>query len=68
MSTIYAQLLDARLDGPRKELRDSVERFLRNGGVEPLVHHYEEALKAAYIAGHSDGFAQGIERATEDRD
>lgn len=61
--TIYAELLDARLDEPRRELRRSVERFVRNGGLEALVSHYEGALKSAYMAGHADGFAQGVERA-----
>jgi hypothetical protein len=65
--TIYAQLLDAHLDGPRRELRESVERFIRNGGLESLVWHYEEALKAAYIAGVSDGFQQGIARQESER-
>lgn len=57
--TIYAQLMDAATDMPRRELKKAVEGFLR-GGLDGLVTHFEEQLRKAYMAGVADGFAQGV--------
>lgn len=63
-ATIYARLMDARLEHPLAETRELIEGYLTPS--RQLVAAIEEQIKQAYIAGVADGFAQGVAASNTD--
>lgn len=61
-ATIYARLMDARLEHPLEETQRFVDAFVLPGR-DLLCKRLEEQLVAAYVAGVADGFAQGVAKA-----
>lgn len=57
--TIYARLMEFRLDAPRRELYEFVEKRVR-ALTGDLAEELVEQLRKAYQAGVSDGFQQGV--------
>ncbi len=60
--TIYARLMETRIRHPLAEARELVERL---HPTDALLNELEEVIRQAYIAGVSDGFAQGVAACTE---
>jgi hypothetical protein len=60
--TIYARLMDARLERPLAETTRLIEAFF---SASDLARCIEDLLKQAYVAGVTDGFAQGIAASEE---
>jgi hypothetical protein len=67
--TVYTKLMEAALEGPRREVRKEIEQMLRGKGLDALVEDVIDHLNRAYVAGVRDGFADAViatERAGED--
>ena len=65
--TIYARLLDDRLNEPRHNLRREIDSVARRA-LDTLAPYFEDQLRRAYMAGVSDGFAQGVAAESSARD
>ena len=64
--TIYARLIDERLEHPLAETRELVEGYLKPSRA--LIGAIEEQLRQAYVAGVRDGFAQGVAALDQEHD